>query len=409
VPLQDGGDLASGHNLVGYCCFRCQMREQSRDSVARADVQIWVVATGSGHRRVAEAVRAALLEQSRGELRVAIDDPLATGALPHARWLLLSYGPLVRTSPGLWGMLFRIFARPLARRSLEEFLLTGLGRSMERLSRQRQPRVVVSCHPLLGPGAMRAASAVARPAPLVTVVTDLTVVHPGWLSPASATFLTPSAVASEWCRSQGIANDQIFETGLPIDPRIGELAALPDARAARRRELGLDPDRLCVLVGGGGEGAGDLRPGLMALASSGLPLQLVVLCGRNKGLLGWIRTLPKGAPIFPLPFTDDASSWLLSADAYVGKAGPSTLAEAAAAGLAILVTDALPGQERANEALLVEAGAAVSIGDATELVWVVRRLCDPADPLLGSLQAGAKRWARPSAAQLAASKIASLL
>jgi hypothetical protein len=42
-------------------------------------------------------------------------------------------------------------------------------------------------------------------------------------------------------------------------------------------------------------------------------------------------------------------------------------------------------------------------------VWVVRRLCDPADPLLGSLQAGAKRWARPSAAQLAASKIASLL
>jgi processive 1,2-diacylglycerol beta-glucosyltransferase len=286
-------------------------------------------------------------------------------------------------------MLFRIFARPLARRSLEEFLLTGLGRSMERLSRQRQPRVVVSCHPLLGPGAMRAASAVARPAPLVTVVTDLTVVHPGWLSPASATFLTPSAVASEWCRSQGIANDQIFETGLPIDPRIGELAALPDARAARRRELGLDPDRLCVLVGGGGEGAGDLR--------------------RNKGLLGWIRTLPKGAPIFPLPFTDDASSWLLSADAYVGKAGPSTLAEAAAAGLAILVTDALPGQERANEALLVEAGAAVSIGDATELVWVVRRLCDPADPLLGSLQAGAKRWARPSAAQLAASKIASLL
>ena len=249
MPLQDGGGLASGLNLVGYCCFRCQMREQSRDSVARADVQIWVVATGSGHRRVAEAVRAALLEQSRGELRVAIDDPLATGALPHARWLLLSYGPLVRTSPGLWGMLFRIFARPLARRSLEEFLLTGLRRSMERLSRQRQPRVVVSCHPLLGPGAMRAASAVARPAPLVTVVTDLTVVHPGWLSPASATFLTPSAVASEWCRSQGIANDQIFDTGLPIDPRIGELAARvgsPGAARAVGQAVGKNPFAIVV-------------------------------------------------------------------------------------------------------------------------------------------------------------------
>jgi UDP-N-acetylglucosamine:LPS N-acetylglucosamine transferase len=96
-------------------------------------------------------------------------------------------------------------------------------------------------------------------------------------------------------------------------------------------------------------------------------------------------------------------------DVYVGKAGPSTLAEAGAAGLAILVTDALPGQERANEALLVEAGAAVSVGDSRELLSVVSRLCDSDDPLLGSLQAGAKRWARPSAAQLAASKIASLL
>ena len=385
------------------------MSEPVQDTVSQVDVQIWAVATGGGHRRVAEAVRAALLEQSGGELRVAIDDPLAAGSLPHARWLLLSYGPLVRTWPRLWGLLFRTFAIPVMRRSLESFLLSGIGRPMERLTRQRQPRVVVNCHPLLGPGALRAATALTRPAPLVTVVTDLTVVHPGWLSPATATFLTPSAVASGWCVSQGVAAERIFETGLPIDPHIGAMSELKDARAAHRLELGLSADRMCVLVGGGGEGAGKLRPGLSALVASGLPLQLVVLCGRNKHLLRWLQALPTQVPVFALPYIQDATQWLLAADVYVGKAGPSTLAEAAAAGLAILVTDSLPGQERVNERLLVDAGAAISIRDGAELVSTTARLCDPTDQLRGSLQARARAWARPRAAQLAAAKIASLL
>ena len=372
---------------------------------AAADVQLWATTTGGGHRRVAEAVKRALEEQGPPGIRVAIDDPLLSGALPHARLLLLSYGPLVRSSPGIWGLLFRTFARPAARRALEHFLMSGLSGAMTTLTAARQPRVVVNCHPLLGPAAFRAAQGLVAPARMLTLITDLTVVHPGWLSPAGARFLSPSAIASSWCSGQGIPSAQIVETGLPVDPLLARTARDPASRESLRRELGLDSDRLCLIVGGGGEGAGRMQLLVRALATSGLPIQLVVLCGRNRQLLSWLRGHRFQLPVKALPYTPDPSAWLLAADCYVGKAGPSALCEAAAAGLGILVTDALPGQESANRQLLVDAGAARAVASAADLLLVVARMCDHKDRLLSSLQRASAAWSRPEAASLAAAEI----
>ncbi len=384
------------------------MSEEPASTRSPVDVLLWATKTGGGHRRVAEALRAALLAESRGALRVAIEDPLAAGARPHARALLLAYGPLVRTSPLLWGLLFRTFARPWARKPLESFLLSGLAPAMTRVTQARQPRVVVNCHPLLGPAALRASSRLSAPAPLVTMITDLAVVHPGWLSPPTANFLSPSAVATSWCVAQGIPAERVVEVGLPIDPGIGEQVG-PEAKARLRSELGLDPRRLVVVMGGGAEGAGRLRPLVAAVLGSGLPLQLVVLCGRNQRLLHWLHARPRRLPLVALPYTPDPTPWLLAADVYVGKAGPSALAEAAAAGLAILVSAALPGQERSNLVLLQEASAGLRVAGRVDLLEALGRLSIPGDPLLHSLRQGALAWARPAAARGAAREIMSLL
>lgn len=385
-----------------------QLPEPMSDPPARnsavAEVQLWVTSTGGGHRRVAEAVRAAILERTHGSVRVAIDDPLAGGAGLGARALLLSYGPLVRASPSLWGALFRTFAKSWPRRTLERFLLSGLAPAMTRMTQERQPRVVVNCHPLLGLAAQVAANSLSEPARMLTIVTDLALVHPGWLSPPSSLFLSPSFVASSWCVNQGIPATQVVDVGLPIDPGIGALAG-PATRRRLRLELGIDEQRLCVVVGGGAEGAGKLRPLLRAMLTSQLPLHLLVLCGRNRSLLRWVRGQAQPMPLEAIPYTPDPARWLLAADVYVGKAGPSALAEAAAAGLAILVSDALPGQERSNLELLVDAGAGIAVTGPTQLLEVLARLVADGDPLLASLRSGAAAWARPDAAALAASQI----
>jgi processive 1,2-diacylglycerol beta-glucosyltransferase len=371
---------------------------------ARADVQIWTVGTGGGHVSVAQALAQALASRCEGRVSVALDDPTRDQIGRTSQALACAYGPLVRTSPALWGLLFRGFSHPSLSSRLDRFLLRQLVPAMAARTRLRSPRVVVNCHPLLGPAAHRAA-AVATPESvpaLLTLMTDLVGGHQGWLSPRPDAILTATAEATTWCRAHGLPAHLIWETGLPIDPALAPNAAVQQDRSGLRQRLGLDPDSLCVLVGGGAEGVGSLGRWARWIGASGLPLQVVVACGNNRRLLRSLRRHPPSMTTVALDFQPSLTPWLRAADVYLGKPGPSTLAEAAAAGLAILVCQALPGQEELNGPALIAAGAARQVHGRRDLLRTLSRFCRPGDPLLAELRRGALAWSRPEAAGRAA-------
>ena len=384
----------------------------SLNEPGRADVQIWAAATGGGHLSVAQALATALAAGSEGRVSVALDDPTQNPIGRTARSLARAYGPLVRTSPALWGVLFRGFSSRGLSSGMDRFLLRQLGPAMADRTRLRSPQVIVNCHPLLGPAARSAADAatVTGVAPaLITVMTDLVGGHQGWLSPRPDAILTATREATDWCLHHGLPAHLIRETGLPIDPALAPEPALPGGRRELRERLGLDPETLCVLVGGGAEGVGSLKRLTRWLGASGLSLQVVVACGNNRRLLEWLRRHPPTVPTLALDFQASLTPWLRAADVYLGKAGPSTLAEAAAAGLALLVTEALPGQEENNGAALVAAGAARQVGGREDLLQTLARFCCPRDPLLAELQRGSQAWSRPGAANAAAEIVLSFL
>ncbi|MGA7172827.1 MAG: hypothetical protein WCB86_02750 [Candidatus Dormiibacterota bacterium] len=377
-----------------------------------AEIQIWAAGTGGGHFSVAQALATALAQRSSGQVRVALDDPTQEPIGRTARTLARAYGPLVRTSPALWGVLYRGFSSRELSAGMDRFLLRQLGPAMAERTRARSPRVVVNCHPLLGPAARMAAKASSvnqfSPA-LITVMTDLVGGHPGWLSPEPDAILTATHEATDWCLQHGVSAKLIRETGLPIDPRLAAEQPNPDGRRAQRAALGLAPDSLLVLLGGGAEGVGSLRRLTRWLGASGLPLQLVVACGNNRRLLEWLHRHPPQAPTVALGFQASLTPWLLAADVYLGKPGPSTLAEAAAAGLALVVTEALPGQEDHNGAAVVAAGAALQVRGRGDVLRTLARFCRPGDSLLAELQRGSRIWARPEAADAAAEIVLSFL
>ncbi|HVB14330.1 MAG TPA: glycosyltransferase [Candidatus Dormibacteraeota bacterium] len=378
----------------------------------RAEVQIWAAGTGGGHLSVAQALVAALAARTSGQVSVALDDPTQDPIGRTARTLARAYGPLVRTSPALWGVLFHGFSSRGLSSGMDRFLLRQLGPAMAERTRLRSPRVIVNCHPLLGPPARLAADAAAAngdsPA-WVTVMTDLVGGHPGWLSPRPDAILTATPQATDWCRHHGVPEHLIRQTGLPIDPELAGGPLLPGDRRQLRQTLGLDPHALGVLVGGGAEGVGSLRRLAQCLGESGLPLQVVVACGNNRRLRNWLLRHPPGVATIALDHQASLTPWLRAADVYLGKAGPSTLAEAAAAGLALLVTEALPGQEENNGRTLAAAGAALQVRSRDELLVTLARLCRAEDPLLAELQRGARAWARPAAASEAAEIVLSFL
>lgn len=102
---------------------------------------------------------------------------------------------------------------------------------------------------------------------------------------------------------------------------------------------------------------------------------------------------------------DDMDAALAAADIVVGRAGSSTLAEAAAAGAPMIVVPYphAAAHQRANAAEMVDAGAAELVDDADLDGDTLRHACDLLfDPQLAGMSAAAYKVGRPGSAEATA-------
>jgi 1,2-diacylglycerol 3-beta-galactosyltransferase len=367
--------------------------------------------TGAGHRRAAEAVIEALNDQNPGGYRAVLCDPLTGPAAPWPlRALTRLYGPAVRLAPWAWGAAYYV--------SNSGPMMTALGRTVfhpvENLVRAEvsgtEPDVIVSCHPLTGRPAVRAArQGPAGPVPVLTVVTDLAATHASWRSPRADLLAVPSGQARSECLAGPVEPGRCVEAGLPVGAgaRAGPLA--PAARGALRERLGLRPDQFIVLLAGGGEGCGGLGRRTLAVLRRLDDVHVVTACGRNRRLRRRLAKVAGRAAgrLTVLGFSGDFADWLRTADVVVTKAGPGIIAEAACCGTPMLLTSHLPGQERGNTALVLGAGAGRTARGAGGMTRELARLRGDPDSLT-ALRAGCRRLARPGAAADVAALIAGL-
>jgi 1,2-diacylglycerol 3-beta-galactosyltransferase len=151
------------------------------------------------------------------------------------------------------------------------------------------PDLVVSVHPLMQHVPLRVLRARVRAGlqaaatAFATVVTDLTTCHNTWFHAG----VDRCYVATEETRAQalalGLAEAQVRLFGLPIRPAFAR--RFPPKRRLRGA-LGMHPAAPAVLLVGGGEGMGPVEATVEALAARvGAGCQLVVVCGRNQGLV----------------------------------------------------------------------------------------------------------------------------
>lgn len=204
--------------------------------------------------------------------------------------------------------------------------------------------------------------------------------------------------------------DRLVQVGLPVDAGFTGHNSDPEARRVRRLQLGLDPDRFTVLVCSGADGSGDIERRARVLAGSGLDISLVVICGHNRraeeALVG-LRDR-RDRPVAVRGFVTNMAQWMTAADIVVTKAGPGTIAEALCAGLPLLITWFLPGQERGNMEWLIDTGAGRYVPGDAELVDEVAELAAPGSSSLRSMRAAVAQLARPEAAAEVAELIRSV-
>lgn len=333
---------------------------------------------GSGHKRAAQALAAAIHAQ-RSDATVREADTLVFASRLYRGTYAASYNAMAARAPALWGVLYKSWEAAPVNRGTAPVRL-----GVDRLNLRRLVRVVetecpdaVVCTHFLPVEALSPIRGRGRlPVPLHCVITDFTA-HPFWAFPHVDRYFVASASVADELASHGVDPGRIEVTGIPVDPTF----ARSIGRDAARARLGLDARRPVVLVMGGGSGVGPLSELAEGLAALALEPQVVVVCGVNQRARAAIGSLPaaRAGRVRAVGFTHEVDAWLEACDVVVSKAGGLTCSEALVKRAPLVIFRPTPGQEERNAGYLESGGAAVHADSVGEVVATVGRwLSDPA-------------------------------
>jgi 1,2-diacylglycerol 3-beta-galactosyltransferase len=358
--------------------------------------------TGGGHRSAAEAVAEAVARRHGGRIEVLLVDALRNYAPTPFNRLPGLYPRMVRT-PRMWGMGFRVSNGRQRGRVLTMLVWPYVRRACQRLVAEVSGDLFVSFHPLLIAPFIKALGP-KRP-PFYAVVTDLVSGHSLWYHGRLDLCFLPTAEAEARARVNRMPPEKLRVVGLPVAERFCQP---PGDRQLLRAGLGWPTDGPIVLVVGGGEGMGPLYETARAVARSGVAAAMAIVSGRNVGLRRRLEQVEWEIPTWVYGFEQRMPEMMQAATILVTKAGPSTIAEAANAGLPLVLYSCLPGQEEGNVEYVVTGGLGRWAPGPSQTANAVRELLASPTELARASEA-CRRAARPQAAIEIADAVAECL
>src|SRR5205823_9264589 len=140
----------------------------------------------------------------------------------------------------------------------------------------------------------------------VTIITDLADFPPRfWIEPIKDQYvIAGTEKAADQARAMGHDDTHIFLTsGMILRPDF--YAEDNSDPVALRREMGLREDLPTAIVLFGGHGSKVMYDITKRLNTTGLPLQLILICGRNEELAAKLRARQWKMPIHVVGFTKE--------------------------------------------------------------------------------------------------------
>jgi len=217
--------------------------------------------------------------------------------------------------------------------------------------------------------------------PFVTLITDLADYPPRfWIEPIKEQYVIAGTErAVEQARGFGHDNSHIFQaSGMILRP---EFYVEDDSDpAALREEMRLRNDLPTAIVLFGGHGSKVMYYLTERLNTAGLPLQLILICGRNEELAAKFRAKKWSMPVHVVGFTKEVHKLMRAADFLIGKPGPGSIAEAMVRKLPVLIECnawTLP-QERYNAEWVTDKRVGIVLKSFDDVVDGVRQMLEPA-------------------------------
>ncbi|HEU0368697.1 MAG TPA: glycosyltransferase, partial [Candidatus Acidoferrum sp.] len=215
----------------------------------------------------------------------------------------------------------------------------------------------------------------------VTIITDMADFPPRfWIEPiAEQIVVAGSDRAAQQARGLGKTEKNLFQaSGMILRPEF--YVEQEESCTAIRQRLGLDLQLPTAIVLFGGYGSNVVFDIAEQLDAARLPLQLILICGKNEKLAARLQAKQWNIPVHVVGFTREVNRLMHAADFLIGKPGPGSIAEAVTSGLPVLLecnSSTLP-QERYNTEWITEkqVGAVVK-HFKREIVGAVQGFLEP--------------------------------
>ena len=355
---------------------------------------------GFGHKAAANAIASAACQREADRCEVTIINPLDH---PDAPGLLVSaqddYDQMIQNSPDLYRVGYEASDGAIPAVIAEQALTLMLYGVLRDILGEYEPDVVVTTYPLYQAPLATFNALSRRHVPFLTVVTDLVTVHRLWFHESAEACLVPTQAVANKAIESGLAPDRVEITGLPVNPR---LAGSSD-KADLRTRLGWPHDRYVALFSGSRR-VKKLEPVAQILNHSGLPVALAIVTGGDNELRARLESEEWHQPAWIYGYVDNMWEMMKAADFIVCKAGGLIVSEALAAGLPLLLAEAIPGQETGNAEHVAGGGAGVLIENPAEALMHVFHWLDNDAKALSETAERSRALGRPDAASIVADR-----
>ncbi len=311
------------------------------------------ITAGHGHHAAAAAIESAMRERGAEVETLDVFKYISTYL-----YKAVDKGYLMSTKHNWqYGLLYHAFeSDTLLRKAVISFMNSDfLSDKLLRHFNHSQPDVVISTHPCAAQIIDELKEQRVLKSVHIGVNTDYTLL-PFWetIRHMSGLVICGRQLLFR-ARQLGIPSERVLPFGIPIQSKY----CLSSPTNKAREKLGLDPDIPTVLIMSGSMGYGNMAESVDRLASSGLRLQIICVCGRNEKAREELAGRSYPSKVLALGFIDYVHECMDAADVIVTKPGGLSVSEALAKRKPLVLTSPIPGHEQDNMTCLVNYGLAL--------------------------------------------------
>lgn len=342
--------------------------------------------TGHGHKSIAESLYERMGVNTNTEIHVVDGFSLGGKTLVN---IGKSYGPITRYSEQLWKMIWHLSA--FSSIFVDKFIEAMIKNKLLSLLEEIKPDIILSIHPNFNGAVIDILEKHHIQIPFVTFIADLVNIYPLWADKRADLILSPTNEAKEKCMEFGVPEGNIKVVGFPVRKRFHR----------QSMKLNEKKSKLTFLMMSGGEGTGDMKETAENLLNS-FDCTVKIIAGRNEKLKTELESSligQFGERIEIYGFVKNIQDLMFASDIAITRGSPNVMFEAVSANLPIIITGALPGQEKDNPLFAEKYNLGVYCKDRKNINLIIENLVENDGEHLKSIMDSQKKFINNHAAQ----------